>query len=234
MEKYITFSVRIIKKCDDGKTITHKLRFIDNFRSMPASLSDLFNNFSEINKEECKACMNGENIKSECEFIGPKNNYSYLKCKKGEKILLKPSLLGIANSISEINKKECKTCMERKNILSEFNFIGIQDNKLSYKCKKCNKNWLKPVDELIKKFSSIYQFWTGDLSKFVLLLRRVVLPYEDMDRWNFCSNLNLENITDKDYAHVQKVWDAFEIKDRGEYHDLYVLYDTLLLADVFV
>ena len=55
-----------------------------------------------------------------------------------------------------------------------------------------------------------------------------------MDRWNFCSNLNLENITDKDYAHVQKVWDAFEIKDRGEYHDLYVLYDTLLLADVFV
>ena len=64
MEKYITFSVRIIKKCDDVKTITHKLRFIDNFRSMPASLSDLVNNLSEINKEECKACMNGENIKS--------------------------------------------------------------------------------------------------------------------------------------------------------------------------
>ena len=49
---------------------------------MPASLSDLVNNLSEINKEECKACMNGENIKSECEFIGPKNNYLYLKCKK--------------------------------------------------------------------------------------------------------------------------------------------------------
>ena len=67
-----------------------------------------------------------------------------------------------------------------------------------------------------------------------MLLRKVVLPYEDMNSWDFCSNLNLENITNKDYAHVQKLWDAFDIKDRGEYHDLYVLYDTLLLADVFV
>ena len=29
MEKYITFSAPIKKKCDDGKTVTHKLRFID-------------------------------------------------------------------------------------------------------------------------------------------------------------------------------------------------------------
>ena len=57
--------------------------------------------------------------------------------------------------------------MERKNIKSEYDFIGIQDNKLSYKYKKCNKKWLKPIDKLIKKFSSIYQFCYADLSKFV-------------------------------------------------------------------
>ena len=49
----------------------------------------------------------------------------------------------------------------------------------------------------------------------------------------FYSKLNLENITDKDYAHAQKVWEVFEIENRGEYHDLYVQCDTLLLADVF-
>ena len=49
----------------------------------------------------------------------------------------------------------------------------------------------------------------------------------------FCSKLNLEDITDKDYAHVQKVWGVFEIRNRGEYHDLYVQTDTLLLPDLF-
>ena len=53
------------------------------------------------------------------------------------------------------------------------------------------------------------------------------------DKIAFYSELNLENITDKDYAYVQKVQEVFKIKDLGEYHDLYVQCDTLLLADVF-
>ena len=109
------------------------------------------------------------------------------------------------------------------------------------RCKECEKI----IDGLIKKFSSIYQFCTGDLNKFILLLRKGIYPYEYMDSWEkfdettlppkeaFHSNLNLEDISDKDYAHVQKVWEVFEIKNCGEYHDLYVQSDTLLLADVF-
>ena len=50
---------------------------------------------------------------------------------------------------------------------------------------------------------------------------------------SFYSNLNLEDISDEDYAHAQKVWDVFEINNLGEYHDLYVQSDTLLLADVY-
>ena len=46
MEIYITFSVPIKEKCGDGKTITHKLKFIDSFRFMPTSLSELVNNLS--------------------------------------------------------------------------------------------------------------------------------------------------------------------------------------------
>ena len=41
MEKYITFSVPIEKKYDNGKTVTHKLKFIDSFRFMATSLSAL-------------------------------------------------------------------------------------------------------------------------------------------------------------------------------------------------
>ena len=99
--------------------------------------------------------------------------------------------------------------------------------------------------ELIKKFPHTYQFCNGDLNKFALLLRKGVYPYEYMDSWEkfnetsildkeaFYSELNKEDITDEDYAHYKKVLKEFKIKDRGEYHDLYVQSDTLLLADVF-
>ena len=43
----------------------------------------------------------------------------------------------------------------------------------------------------------------------------------------------MENITDADYMHEKKVCKDFEIKNLGEYHDLYVQSDTLLLANVF-
>ena len=53
------------------------------------------------------------------------------------------------------------------------------------------------------------------------------------DKKVFYSELSLDDITDKDCEHAQKVWKAFEIKNLGEYHDLYVQKDSLLLADVF-
>ena len=78
-----------------------------------------------------------------------------------------------------------------------------------------------------------------------LLLRKGVYPYEYMDSWkrfneteladkeSFYNELNKEHITDEDYVHAQKVWKEFNLKNVGEYHDLYVQSDTLLLADVF-
>ena len=78
-----------------------------------------------------------------------------------------------------------------------------------------------------------------------MLLRKGVYPYEYMDSWEkfdettlppkeaFHSNLNLEDISNEDYAHAQKVWEIFEIKNLGEYHNLYVQTNTLLLVNEF-
>ena len=49
----------------------------------------------------------------------------------------------------------------------------------------------------------------------------------------FYSNLNMENIDDIDYRHGNNTFKIFKLKNLGEYHDLYVQGDTLLLADVF-
>ena len=69
----------------------------------------------------------------------------------------------------------------------------------------------------------------------LLLLRKGVYPYESAlpSKEAFYRNLNLEDISVEDYVHAQKVWDVYEIKNLGEYHDLYVQSDTLLIADVY-
>ena len=49
----------------------------------------------------------------------------------------------------------------------------------------------------------------------------------------FCM-LSDEHITDKDYEHAQNVWNTFNLESMGQYHDLYLKSDVLLLADVLV
>ena len=100
-------------------------------------------------------------------------------------------------------------------------------------------------DVLIKRFYNTYQLSDNDINKFKLLLRKGVYPYEYMDSWKrfnetelpskdkFYSKLNLEDISDDDYAHANNVWNTFNISNLGEYQDLYVKLDTALLADVF-
>ena len=60
-------------------------------------------------------------------------------------------------------------------------------------------------------------------------LNETLLPEEEESY----GNLNMEDITDAKYTHAKKVCKDFEIKNLGEYHDLYVQSDTSLLADVF-
>ena len=77
------------------------------------------------------------------------------------------------------------------------------------------------------------------------LLRKGVYPYEYMDSFDrfdetklppidkFYSSLSDKKITDKDYEHAKKVWKEFDCKTLGDYHDLYLKTDVVLLADVF-
>ena len=55
--KWYYFLVPIKKERDNGKTATYKLKFIDSFRYMPTSLSNIVDNLSEIYKKNSKHCM---------------------------------------------------------------------------------------------------------------------------------------------------------------------------------
>ena len=80
--------------------------------------------------------------------------------------------------------------------------------------------------------------------KLDLMAKKGVYPYDYMDSFDkfneqlpskedFYSILNNEYITDKDYQHAKTVWNTFKLSNMGEYHDLYLKSDVLLLADVF-
>ena len=81
-------------------------------------------------------------------------------------------------------------------------------------------------------------------TKFDLMIRKGVYPYDYMDSFDkfnsplpkkeeFYSILNNEHISDENYKHAQNVWNTFNLKNMGEYHDLYLQSDILLLTDVF-
>ena len=54
-----------------------------------------------------------------------------------------------------------------------------------------------------------------------------------LEKEKFYSDLSMEDITDLDYMHARRACKDFGIKYLGEYRDIYLKSDTLLLADVF-
>ena len=151
------------------------------------------------------------------------------------------SLSKLIDNLSEgLHNDKCKDCM------SYLDYMTTKYEQLIFRCFSSKKNYKKDFNkELIQRFANIFEFCNGDLNKFILLLRKGVYPYEYIDNWEifneillpnkeaFYSNLNMEDITDTDYIHANKVFKKFKLKHLGEYHDLYVQSDTLLLADVF-
>ena len=80
---------------------------------------------------------------------------------------------------------------------------------------------MKPISELIRKLSNTLKFCNNDINKLILLVKKGVYPYEYMDSWErfdetslpdkeaFYSELYIEEITDEDYIHAQKVFEEF-------------------------
>ena len=116
------------------------------------------------------------------------------------------------------------------NFIDSFQFMSSSLDKL--------------VSNLPKEaFKYTSEEFTG--KKLSLMSRKGVYPYDFMDSFEkfnrmelptkelFYSVLNDQHITNGEYDHAKRVWKTFNIKTMGEYHDLYLKSDMLLLADVF-
>ena len=92
-----------------------------------------------------------------------------------------------------------------------------------FKClsKEFEGEYLKVVKE-----KGVYPY---ECMKSFKKLGETELPSKDM----FFSSIRGEDTGEKDYERARSVWNTFCIKNLGEYHDLYLKTDVLLLCDVF-
>jgi hypothetical protein len=123
--------------------------------------------------------------------------------------------------------------MDRFKFLDSLSFMGQSLAKLAGNLGKENMFHLKS------------EFKHLNDEQFDLLTRKGVYPYDYVNKWSvfkekklpahekFYSTLAMSNITEEEYLHAQNVWKTLEIEDMGEYHDIYLATDVMLLADVF-
>ena len=126
---------------------------------------------------------------------------------------------------------------EEKDKLIEFRFID------SFKFMSSGLDSL--TKNLVSRGKKLFDFEDYSELQYDLLTRKGVYPYEYVNSWDqfedtqlpptdvFYSNLNMSSISEEDYQHTQQVWKEFGIRDLGDYHDLYLRTDVVLLANVY-
>ena len=128
-EKYITFSICIFKKTDAGqKPIAYQIKFMDSFRHMPQSLSNLVDNLSELNK----------NLPATTLINRFYNTYKLSDNNiKKFMLLLRKGVYPYEYMRSWKNFKE-PVRLDKKYYYSETNDANISDDDLEHVKKVCN------------------------------------------------------------------------------------------------
>ena len=126
---------------------------------------------------------------------------------------------------------------EEKDKLIELRFID------SFKFMSSSLDSL--TKNLVSRGKKLFGFEDYSELQYDLLTRKGVYPYEYVNSWDrfnetqlppisaFHSNLNMSSISEEDYQHAQRVWKEFGIHNLGDYHDLYLRTDVVLLANMF-
>ena len=145
--------------------------------------------------------------------------------------------------IAQNSEKFITFCLKQLEFKDSFSFLSSSLDKLvkltKYEDNAKRNDWISHF-----KYSKMSEYVKDDYD-LDLLTDKGVYPYDYMnefkkfnetelpDKKEFYSRLGEEDISDKDYERAQHIWKHFKIKNLGEYHDLYLKTDVLLLTDIF-
>ena len=185
-------------------------------------------------------------------FVKALYHYGYKSIKKGDNISCIPNneeryisfskniRVGSYEEKDENGKIITKPIMFELRFLDTLSFMATSIDKLS-------ENLVidcKTIDDKRAVFKNISKQFTND-EQFELMIKKGIYPYDYIDNYNrlyetklpskesFYSHLYDSNCSDEDYEQAQIVWNKFNCKTMLEYHNLYLITDVLLLADIW-
>ena len=225
--------------------IFHNLRGYDSHFIMQ-EIGAIVKDYEYTNKKGQKCQMNINAI--------PNNMEKYMAFMLGNHLTFLDSFQFMSSGLDKLVKNitkcgKCNTCKPDKCMkLNINNKNKTSQHKTSLPCGECinckkndddEKYCINPIFDKLKYTSEIFKH-----KKLDLMARKGVYPYDYMDSFekfnsplptkeDFYSILNNKDISAEDYEHAKNVWNTFNLKNMGEYHDLYLKSDILLLVDVF-
>ena len=222
--------------------IFHNLRGYDSHFIMQ-EIGAIVKDYEYTNNKGQKCQMNINAI--------PNNMEKYMAFMLGNHLTFLDSFQfmssGLEKLVTNITKcGKCNTCKPDKCMkLNINNKNKTLQHKTSLPCNECKncKNTdeacINPNYDKLKYTSKMFKD-----KKLDLMARKGVYPYDYMDSFEkfnsplpkkeeYFSILNNKHISNEDYEHAKNVWNTFGLKNMGEYHDLYLKSDILLLVDVF-
>ena len=157
-----------------------------------------------------------------------------------------------ANELSDSNRIDVIAQNSEKFITFAFKNLCFKDSFsfLSSSLDKLVKLTKYEDGEKKEKWEKNFTFskrnpYVNNKEDLDLLTDKGVYPYDYFDSFDkfrerqlppkdkFYSRLTQTDISDEEYERAQKIWEHFGIRTLGQYHDLYLKTDVLLLTDVF-
>ena len=247
--------------CEDGQEKTDYGMLGDLNKDYPIDMTDFSQELFD-NAKECYMCgvETDDLVRSHCHYK-EKDNYEGAACQKCNKSKRKPKSVDffmhngikydshlIINAIAQydFDIDISSVIPNNSQSLMTYTLMKFFDMKDSFKFQAASLDNLSKSIQDYSIVPKVYKFFGKKVDSKMLkdLKRKAHFPHEYLDNYkklndkelpekkHFYSSLTKSDISNKRYKHSCRMFKNFECSDLGEYSDMYLILDVILLAQI--